>query len=64
MHDAAAAYQGDPALALGIMRTAHERVADDAAVLDDRTLDAEVELGAAMLDLIERGAPQGELYGQ
>ena len=62
MHDAAAAYGGDPALARSIMRTAQERFAADAAAIADPTLEPEVALGAAMLDLIERGAPQGTFY--
>lgn len=62
MHDAAAAYAGDPALARSIMRTTQERFAADAAAIDDASLTPEVELGAAMLALIEAGAPQGELY--
>jgi Ca-activated chloride channel homolog len=64
MHDAAASYAGDPAVALTIMRGAQERFAADAAALGDPTLTPEVELGAAMLRLIEQRAPQGTLYGQ
>ncbi len=64
MHDAAAVYGADPAQARAIMRTTQERFAADAAAIDDPTLTPEVELGAAMLALIERGAPQGTLYGQ
>ncbi|MBE7453560.1 MAG: VWA domain-containing protein [Kofleriaceae bacterium] len=63
MHDAAASYAGDPALATTIMRAAHDRFAADAAALADPTLTPEVELAAAMLRLIEERAPQGTLYG-
>jgi len=64
MHDAAAAYSGDPALATTIMRTAQDRFAADAAAIGAPDLAPEVELGQAMLDLIEERAPQGSLYGQ
>lgn len=64
MHDAAAAYTGDPALAASIMRGAYERFAEDAAAIGAPDLVPEVELGAAMLRLIEERAPQGSLYGQ
>ncbi len=64
MHDAAAAYGGDPALAATIMRAAQDRFAADAASIGAVTLGPEVELGAAMLALIEERAAQGTLYGQ
>ena len=63
MHDAAAAYGGDPALATTIMRTAQDRFAADAAAIGAADLAPEVELGRAMLDLIVERAPQGTLYG-
>lgn len=63
MHDAAAAYGGDPAVATTIMRATQARFAADAAAIADPTLGPEVALGQAMLDLIERRAPQGTLYG-
>jgi Ca-activated chloride channel family protein len=64
MHDAAAAYGGDPALATTIMRGAQERFAADALAIGAESLTPEVALGAAMLRLIEERAPQGTLYGQ
>jgi Ca-activated chloride channel family protein len=63
MHDAAAAYGGDPALATTIMRAAQDRFAADAAAIGAADLAPEVELGAAMLRLVEERAPQGSLYG-
>jgi Ca-activated chloride channel family protein len=64
MHDAAAAYGGDPALASRIMRTTQDRFEGDAAAIGAPDLAPEVELGRAMLGLIEERAPQGSLYGQ
>jgi len=63
MHDAAEAYGGDRDAAVAIMRGAAERFAADAAALAEPALDVEVELAEAMLALMERGAPQGTLYG-
>ncbi|HUQ04822.1 MAG TPA: VWA domain-containing protein [Kofleriaceae bacterium] len=63
MHDAAAAYGGDPALATTIMRAAQDRFAADAAAIGAPDLAPEVELGRAMLQLVEERAPQGSLYG-
>jgi Ca-activated chloride channel family protein len=64
MHDAAAAYGGDPALATTIMRATQDRFAADAAAIGAPELAPEVELGQAMLELIEERAPQGSLYGR
>ncbi|MCW5801911.1 MAG: VWA domain-containing protein [Deltaproteobacteria bacterium] len=64
MHDAAAVYGADPARAEGIMRAAQERFTADADTLGDDDLPVEVELGAALLELIVRRAPQGNLYGE
>ena len=64
MHDAAKSYEtSDPATAEAIMSAAQERFAADAASLADADLPVEVELGAALLQLIHDRAPQGTLYG-
>lgn len=64
MHDAAARYAADPAAAEAVMRAAATRFAADAEALGDADLPVEVELSAAMLQLIAARAPQGTLYGR
>jgi Ca-activated chloride channel homolog len=63
MREAAERYAADPAAAEAIMQTAHDRFAADAAAIADPTLEPEVELAAALLQLIVDRAPQGTLYG-
>jgi Ca-activated chloride channel homolog len=63
MHAAAAAYASDPAEAELLMRSTHTRFAADATTLADPSLDPEVSLSSALLDLIISRAPQGTLYG-
>jgi Ca-activated chloride channel homolog len=63
MHDAADLYDSDRAAAAALMRAAHARFAADAAALGG-DLSGEVDLAAAMLTLIEAGAPQGTLYDE
>jgi hypothetical protein len=63
MHEAAADYALNPAAAEAVMRAAQERFAADAEALGDDDLAVEVELGAALLELIAVHAPQGTLYG-
>jgi Ca-activated chloride channel family protein len=63
MHAAAAAYaEGSAEEAEAIMRAAQQRFAADAEALGDADLPVEVELGAALLALIEDRAEQGTLY--
>lgn len=64
MHEAAVQYATSPEQAEATMRAAHERFAADASALADPALAPEVELSAAMLELIVQRAPQGTLYGQ
>ena len=64
MHDAAVLYEnGDNTGARQRMAVAQERFSADATALGDADLPVEVELGRALLHLIEIGAPQGTLYG-
>jgi Ca-activated chloride channel family protein len=64
MHQAAVEYGTDPESAELTMRAAQERFMADVATLGDDDLPVEVELGAALLKLIEDRATQGTLYGQ
>jgi Ca-activated chloride channel homolog len=63
MHEAAADYATQPALAQTEMEAAYARIVTDAQRLGDEDLAAEVELAAAMLELVTARAPQGTLYG-
>jgi Ca-activated chloride channel family protein len=64
MHEAAGVYGSDKTRALEIMRAANARFAADAAVLGDEDLVVEVDLAAALTNLMEQRAPQGTLYGE
>jgi Ca-activated chloride channel homolog len=64
MHEATVAYQSDHDAAAAILAPALERFTADAAALADDDLPVEVELGQALLALIEADAPQGTLYGE
>ncbi len=64
MKQAATEYGPDPAVAVETMTEVHGRFAGDAESLDDVALPPEVELAAALLELMENGAPQEtSLYG-
>jgi hypothetical protein len=63
MHEAALRYEADATAAEAVMSAAQARFAADAAALGDDDLFVEVELGAALLELIRQRAPQGTLYG-
>jgi Ca-activated chloride channel family protein len=64
MHDAAEQYASSPDIAQTTMQLAHDRFAADAAATSDPQLAVEVDLAAAMLQLIVERAPQGSLYDQ
>ena len=64
MRDAAEVYGEDPSAAIAAMQTAVQRITADAAALGDTTLAPEIELAEALLQLMEDGAEQGDLYGQ
>jgi len=64
MHEAALLYGTNQTRAAEAMSTASERFAADAAVLGDDDLTVEVELAAALTDLMKNRAPQGTLYGE
>jgi Ca-activated chloride channel homolog len=61
---AAEAYPQDPAGAAQLARQAAQRFAGDAAALADPALEPEVAFGQAVAGLMERRAPQGDLYGR
>lgn len=63
MHQAAKVYAEDPLAAARILLAAQERFTADVAALGDADLAPEVELLAALTKLVQRGAPQGTLYG-
>jgi len=63
MKEAAEIYGKSPEQAEAMMRDADERFAADAALIDDPTLDPEVDLSRRMLQLVTERAPQGTLYG-
>jgi len=64
MHEAAVSYEtGDHTGAVAKMTAAYDRFATDAGALGDDDLPVEVELGAALLQLMQNNAPQGSLYG-
>jgi Ca-activated chloride channel family protein len=63
MHLAATQYTTDPMSAVATMNAAQDRFTTDAAALGDPDLPAEVDFGAALLHLLQIGAPQGTLYG-
>jgi len=63
MHEAAVLYGTDQQHAFEVMSAASERFIADAAALGDDDLGVEVELSAALTDLIKNRAPQGTLYG-
>ncbi|MBN2497832.1 MAG: VWA domain-containing protein [Deltaproteobacteria bacterium] len=61
---AAEAYTDDGDRAIRIMRAAAARIEADAESIGDPALAPEVELARRLLELMEQGAPQGDLYGQ
>ncbi|ACY15505.1 hypothetical protein Hoch_2998 [Haliangium ochraceum DSM 14365] len=61
MQEAATQYAENQDEAIATMRGVHERIEGDAAGLEDDTLSDEVSLAAALLALMEEGAPQGDL---
>ncbi len=63
MKEAAEIYGKSPEQAEGIMRATDERFAADAGLIDDPSLDPEIELSRRMLQLVTERAPQGTLYG-
>ena len=64
MKAAAEDYGDHRQAAVRLMHQVVERFADDAQALDDPALLPELELARDLLDLMEQGAPQGDLYGQ
>jgi Ca-activated chloride channel family protein len=62
MRDAATVYRETPDDAIAIMRAATDRITGDAEALADPALDPEVALSAALLELMEQGAEQGDFY--
>jgi len=64
MKDAAEVYATDRELAVQTMTGALARISADALSLDDEALAAEVDLANDLLQLMEQGAEQGDLYGQ
>ena len=63
MHDAAALYATDKAAGVAKLQTVLARFLADRATLTDPSLHAEQQLAEGMLALMEKGAPQGNLYG-
>jgi len=63
MNQSAELYAADREMAIAIMTGALARISADAQALGDETLDAEVNLAADLLRLMEQGAEQGDLYG-
>ena len=61
---AAEVYGQDQQEAVDIMKLVVDRFALDAEALGDEALQPEVELAGKLLDLMENGADQGDLYGQ
>jgi len=63
MAQAAEQYEEDPETAVATMRSTLERFASDIETLGDEALTAEVEFANQLLQLMEQGAEQGDLYG-
>ncbi len=63
MRQAAEVYQEDRELAIATMTGALARFSADAQALDDEALALEVDLAYNLLQLMEQGAEQGDLYG-
>ncbi len=63
MREAAELYSRERELAIATMTGALARFSADAQALDDEALSAEVDLAHDLLQLMEQGADQGNLYG-
>lgn len=64
MREAAELYNQFSLDGVSVMTAAYTRFEADAAALGDSALDPELELAAALLTLMQTGAPQGELPAQ
>lgn len=64
MQSAAEVYGQDPSGAAAMLAATLERFATDAAAIEDAALDEELAFWNQLLQLMEQGAPQGDLYGQ
>lgn len=64
MREASEAYPTDAAAALAKVQSAAERFAADCAAIADPGMQPEIDLVNALAALMEKGAPQGNLYGQ
>lgn len=63
MREAAEVYGSNPSQAVSILEPALARLSEDAAATSDDALTAEAQFWAKLLDLMQSGAPQGDLYG-
>lgn len=63
MHVAAKQYTTDSTSAIATLTAAQQRFAAATAALGDADLPPELAFGAALLQLVQSGAPEGTLYG-
>ena len=63
MHDAAEVYSDNQDAAVTVVSAALERFKSDAEALHDPALTPESELATDLLQLMQAGAEQGDLYG-
>jgi hypothetical protein len=64
MHEAAAAYAGNPSAATATLERTIDRFADDVAARSAFDLQGEIDFARALVALMQKGAPQGDLYGR